>query len=122
VQHALSPQPASTEAAGARAADSPPAAAPPGAEQHAAPASAPHASRADAQPKASTSGRGFGKREEALASGGSVRAAAQQDQRDVADKLIGVFREREPDGWRRLIASSRLWPTLQDGRAHAGSR
>ncbi|KAK9840732.1 hypothetical protein WJX81_001023 [Elliptochloris bilobata] len=42
-------------------------------------------------------------------------AEAQKDQRETADKLIAVFQERDTDGWRRLIASSRLWPTLADG-------
>ena len=46
-----------------------------------------------------------------------MRAEAKRDQRQVADKLIAVFQERESDGWRRLIASSQLWPTLADGCA-----
>lgn len=88
------------------------------------------ASRVTQQLEASTSGRsgsgiGFGsaarergeQRTEPLVSGGSVRAEAKRDQRQVADKLIAVFQERESDGWRRLIASSQLWPTLADGCA-----
>ena len=85
----------------------------------------PSDARGGQQPEASTSGRGAGagfgaaarSEREVLASGGSVRAAAQKDQREVADKLIGVFQERDGDGWRRLIASSRLWTTLADGCA-----
>lgn len=85
----------------------------------------PSDARGGQQPEASTSGRGGGAgfgaaargEREALASGGSVRAAAQKDQREVADKLIAVFQERDADGWRRLIASSRLWTTLADGCA-----
>lgn len=88
------------------------------------------APRVTQQLEASTSGHngsgvGFGgaaqereeQRGEPLASGGSVRAEAKRDQRQVADKLIAVFQERESDGWRRLIASSQLWPTLADGCA-----
>ena len=85
----------------------------------------PSDARVGPQPEASTSGRGIGGGfgaaargdREALASGGSVRAEAQKDQREVADKLIAVFQERDADGWRRLIASSRLWTTLADGCA-----
>ena len=46
---------------------------------------------------------------------GSLRAEAEQSNREVYDRLIDVFLARNSEDWRKLIAHSQQWPTLSEG-------
>lgn len=64
--------------------------------------------------EASTSGRSSSG---IKSSGITLKEEAVRDRRAVADKLIGVFADKAPPEWRKLIAFSKQWPMLADRSA-----
>ena len=45
----------------------------------------------------------------------TLKSEAAASNREVSDKLIEVFRSKQPAEWRRLIAYSKQWPMLAQG-------
>lgn len=49
------------------------------------------------------------------AGGATLKEEAAASNQEVCDKLVDVFRSKEPADWRKLIAYSKQWPVLAQG-------
>lgn len=53
---------------------------------------------------------------------GTSQPTTRQDQIQVCDKIIAIFRARPSSDWRRLIAFSKQWNNLSDRCANSQSQ
>jgi len=45
----------------------------------------------------------------------TLKEEATTSNHEVYDKLIAIFEQKRPEDWRRMIAGSKQWPTLEKG-------